>query len=54
LARGGKWADVLERIGIQCYYIAGESDRPGDRTFIIEEAHHNVYRLLGRGRRAVR
>jgi len=37
----GKWAEVLERMGVECYYIAGESDRPDDRTCLIEEAHFN-------------
>ena len=23
-----KWADVLERWGVECYYFAGEVDRP--------------------------
>ena len=27
-----KWAEVIERVGIECYYIAGESDRPAERT----------------------
>ena len=34
-----KWADVIERTGIECYYITGESDRPSERTFLIDEAH---------------
>lgn len=34
-----KWAQVIERQGIQCYYIAGECDRPAERTTIIEAAH---------------
>jgi len=34
-----KWADVLERMGIECYYITGESDRPAERTVLVEEAH---------------
>lgn len=34
-----KWAQVLERLGIECYYIAGECDRPSERTAIIEQAH---------------
>ncbi len=36
-----KWAHVLERAGVECYYIAGESDRPAGRSAIIEEAHFN-------------
>ena len=47
-----KWADVIERMGIECYYIAGESDRPDDRTFLIEEAHFNHPDILDISRRA--
>lgn len=35
----GKWADVLERMGHQCFYVAGLCDRPEDRSYIIPEAH---------------
>ncbi len=41
-----KWAEVIERVGIECYYIAGELDRPADRSFIIEEAHFNHPAIL--------
>ena len=34
-----KWADVMERNGVECTYIAGELDRPDDRCVLIEEAH---------------
>ena len=34
-----KWAEVLESMGLECCYIAGESDRPSERTVQIEEAH---------------
>ena len=34
-----KWACVMERLGIECFYIAGECDRPNARTVVIEEAH---------------
>ena len=34
-----KWADVFERVGFDCYYFAGELDRPPDRSFLVEEAH---------------
>ena len=36
-----KWDDVLTRMGMECYYIAGELDRPEDRCFLIEEAAFN-------------
>ncbi len=35
----GKWADVLERMGHTCFYIAGESDRAAEVSDIIPEAH---------------
>jgi len=35
----GKWARVLQRMGHECFYITGESDRPAERTALIEEAH---------------
>jgi len=47
-----KWADVIERMGTECYYIAGESDRPDHRTFVIEEAHFNHPEVLDISRRA--
>ncbi len=34
-----KWAEVLQGMGLECYYISGESDRPADRTVLVEEAH---------------
>ncbi len=34
-----KWADVLERNGHRCFYLAGELDRPADRCFEVAEAH---------------
>jgi len=34
-----KWADVLERNRYDCFYFAGLSDRPSERTHVIKEAH---------------
>jgi glycosyltransferase involved in cell wall biosynthesis len=34
-----KWADVLEEMGHKCYYFSGLSDRPSDRSMVVEEAH---------------
>jgi glycosyltransferase involved in cell wall biosynthesis len=34
-----KWAEVLEEMGHQCYYFSGLSDRPSDRSMVVEEAH---------------
>jgi glycosyltransferase involved in cell wall biosynthesis len=33
-----KWAEVLERLGHVCYYFAGSSDRPSERSMIVPEA----------------
>jgi glycosyltransferase involved in cell wall biosynthesis len=33
-----KWAAVLERMGHTCHYIAGQCDRPDDRSVLIPEA----------------
>jgi len=34
-----KWADVLEEMGYSCYYFSGLSDRPPERSMVVEEAH---------------
>jgi len=34
-----KWAQVLEGQGHTCFYFAGESDRPPERSRIVPEAH---------------
>ena len=34
-----KWADVFERVGFSCFYLAGELDRPPESSFLVEEAH---------------
>jgi glycosyltransferase involved in cell wall biosynthesis len=34
----GKWADILERMGYACYYVAGACDRDEQRSWIIPEA----------------
>ena len=34
-----KWAGVLEEMGHTCYYFSGCSDRPVDRSMVVEEAH---------------
>lgn len=47
-----KWAHVIEQVGIECFYITGESDRPVDRTAIIEEAHFNHPEILDIARRS--
>ncbi|MBL7044676.1 MAG: glycosyltransferase family 1 protein, partial [Pirellulaceae bacterium] len=47
-----KWADVIERMGVECYYITGLSDRPPDKTVLIEEAHFDHPDILDMTRRA--
>jgi len=34
-----KWADIFEKEGFTCFYMAGELDRPSERSFLVEEAH---------------
>ncbi|MEX2671715.1 MAG: glycosyltransferase family 4 protein [Phycisphaeraceae bacterium] len=34
-----KWASVLEDLGHECFYFAGESDRPAERSHVLPEAH---------------
>jgi glycosyltransferase involved in cell wall biosynthesis len=33
-----KWANVLERNGCDCFYFAGECDRPSEKSFLVDEA----------------
>ena len=34
-----KWARILSEMGHECFYFAGESDRPEERTVVVPEAH---------------
>lgn len=34
-----KWVKVLESLGYECYYFAGESEWPVERTYLVPEAH---------------
>ncbi len=34
-----KWTDVLTELGHTCFFFAGESDRPADRSRVVTEAH---------------
>ena len=34
-----KWVEVLERMGYECFYFAGELDTPPERSYIADEAH---------------
>ena len=49
-----KWADVLEEMGHSCFYFSGLSDRPDERSMVVEEAHflhpetrEHFYRFFG-------
>ncbi|MBD3672376.1 MAG: glycosyltransferase family 4 protein [Planctomycetaceae bacterium] len=41
-----KWTEVLSRLGVDSYFIAGECDRDEKKTFLIEEAHLNHPQIL--------
>ena len=34
-----KWADVFQKEGFNCFYFAGEIDRPEEHSYLVEEAH---------------
>jgi glycosyltransferase involved in cell wall biosynthesis len=34
-----KWAEVLARDGHRCFWVSGLSDRPGDVSMVVPEAH---------------
>jgi glycosyltransferase involved in cell wall biosynthesis len=34
----GKWTNVLEHLGYDCFFVCGKSDRPPNTSFLIEEA----------------
>lgn len=34
-----KWSQVLARLGHQCFYFAGQCDRPDDVSHVVPEAH---------------
>ena len=35
----GKWAAIMESLGLKCFYFAGELDRPDDKSYFAPEAH---------------
>ena len=43
-----KWSTIIERLGHSCRYVAGETDRRLEHSFVIEEAdfHHPRIRAL--------
>lgn len=36
-----KWVNVLSGLGFECFYFAGESDWPVERSYVVPEAHFN-------------
>jgi hypothetical protein len=40
-----KWADVLERMGNQCFYFCGECDRPPEISHVVPEAFYRHPRI---------
>jgi len=34
-----KWSNVLTGLGHECFYFAGESEWPAERTYLVAEAH---------------
>ncbi len=36
-----KWVQVLNGFGHECFYFAGESDWPAERSYLVPEAHFN-------------
>lgn len=43
-----KWAKVLSELGHECFYFAGESEWPAERSYVVSEAHfdHPTIRKL--------
>lgn len=41
-----KWANILAALGHECFYFAGESDRPADRSHVVPEAHFKHPQIL--------
>ena len=46
-----KWAEVLERMGHTCFYFAGQSDRPAERTRVVPAAFfgHEAINAISKG-----
>jgi len=36
-----KWVNILTEFGLECFYFAGESDWPTERSYVVPEAHFN-------------
>jgi glycosyltransferase involved in cell wall biosynthesis len=42
-----KWATVLERLGHECFYFAGQCDRPAERSMVVDEAFYQHPEIEG-------
>ena len=45
-----KWAEVLEGMGYECFYLSGKSDKPAERSRVVPEIffqHEEIERLHG-------
>ena len=40
-----KWADVFREEGFDCFYFAGELDRPPEKSYLVPEAHFTHPRI---------
>jgi glycosyltransferase involved in cell wall biosynthesis len=47
-----KWAQVLEGLGHSCFYFAGQSDRPAERSRVVPEAFYRHPDIEAINRRA--
>ena len=36
-----KWVSVLNELGMECFYFAGQSEWPAERSHVVAEAHFN-------------
>jgi glycosyltransferase involved in cell wall biosynthesis len=34
-----KWVDILQGLGHECFFFAGECDHPAERSYVVPEAH---------------
>ena len=41
-----KWSRTLNALGLECFFFAGECDRPADRSVVIPEAHFTHPEIL--------
>ncbi|MGH2606366.1 MAG: glycosyltransferase family 1 protein, partial [Anaerolineales bacterium] len=41
-----KWAAILQGMGHECFYFAGESTRPAERTMLVPLAHFTHPEIL--------